>query len=221
VLADCLEAVRDRGPAPTDVSARVLAAHPREGYDDAAAWEEDAKVIAAQVAYGLTHLAPGSSIVGVEAFHRWRYAGDALTPSFTLGARADLILMAVDAAGRPYLEVIDWKSGKGRGVDLLQEVALRIVTRHAFGNEAEYIVNTTVFVEQRWSYAIVRDDATCRQSWRAIKGSVLAIETERVFPPRSSNRCLFCPFFGNGCILDRPVADGEDTTAAWLEGDTD
>lgn len=77
--------------------------------------------------------------------------------------------------GHPYLEVIDWKSGGGRGVNLLQQVALRIVTRYAFGHEAEYIVNTSAFVEQRRSHAIVRDDATCRQTWRTIKGLVTAI----------------------------------------------
>lgn len=217
VLAECLEAARDRGVLPADLANRVREAHPRQGYADTQAWEADAAAITAQVAYGLRHLTAGVRIVDVEVFHRWTFPGDALTPSFILGARADLILAGVDAAGRHYLDVIEWKSGAGRGVDLLQEVALRIVTRHAFGSEPDYIINTTIFVEQERSYAIVRDDATCRDVWRQVKGIVGAIERDRLFPPRPNARCPYCPYFGNGCLLDRPGLGGEDPTVTWLE----
>ncbi len=155
----------------------------------------------------------------MEVFHRWTFPGDALTPSFILGARADLILAGVDAEGQHYLDVIDWKSGVGRGVDLLQEVALRIVTRHAFGSEPDYIINTTIFVEQERSYAVVRDDATCRDVWRQIKGLVGAIERDRLFPPQPNARCPYCPYFGNGYLLDQPEAAGMDKTARWLEAE--
>jgi len=217
VLAECLETARDRGVLPTDLANRVQEAHPRQGYADTPTWEADAATITAQVTYGLSHLTPGVRIIGVEVFHRWTFLGDALTPSFILSARADLILAGVDAEGQHYLEVIDWKSGAGRGVDLLQEVALRIVTRHALGREAEYIINTTIFVEQERSYAIVRDDVTCRDVWRQIKGIVGAIERDRIFPPLPNARCPYCPYFGNGCLLDRPQPAGADETAAWLE----
>ncbi len=219
VLAECLEAARDRGVLPSDLANRVQEAHPRQGYADILAWDADAVAITAQVAYGLRHLTAGVRIVDVEVFHRWTFPGDALTPSFILGARADLILAGVDAEGQHYLDVIDWKSGAGRGVDLLQEVALRIVTRHAFGSEPDYIINTTIFVEQERSYAIVRDDATCRGVWRQIKGIVGAIERDRLFPPRPNARCPYCPYFGNGCLLDQPQATGTDQTATWLEGE--
>ena len=221
VLAECLEAARDKGAVPTDLAARVLDAHPQQGYADTAAWEADAAAITAQVAYGLSHLTPGVRIAGVEVFHRWTFPGDALTPSFILGARADLVLAGVDADGRHYLEVIDWKSGAGRGIDLIQEAALRIVTHHAFGREADYIINTTIFVEQERNYAFGRDDATCRDVWHQIKGIVGAIERDRLFPPRPNARCPYCPYFGNGCLLDQPQATGTDETVEWLEGEED
>lgn len=219
ILAACLETLRDTGTVPSDLTARVLDTHPREGYADTGAWEADAAAIADQVAYGLGHVSPGVRIVGVEAFHRWGYPGDALTLAFILGARADLVLAGVDADGRPYLDVIDWKSGAGRGVDLLQEVALRIVTRHAFGRAADYIINTTVFVEQRRSHTIVRDDATCRDVWCQSKGIVWAIERDPIFPPQPNARCPYCPYFGNGCLLDQPEAAGTDETARWREAE--
>lgn len=219
VLAACLETVRDTGVVPSDLAARVLEVHPREGYADTGTWEADTAAIAAQVAYGLGQLPPSTRIVGVETFHRWTFVADALTPSFILGARADLVLAGVDADGHPYLDVIDWKSGTGRGVDLLQEVALRIVTRHAFGHAVDYIINTTVFVEQRRSHAVVRDDATCRDIWRRIKGIVGAIERDRLFPPQPNARCPYCPYFGNGCLLDRPQPTGADETARWREAE--
>ncbi len=216
VLADCLEAVRRGAPRPDDLAARAAAALPAGDYPDERAWREDAAAVARQAAHGLAHLTPGLRVLAVEAFHRWTYGGDALTPAFTLGARADAILAGTDADGRAYLEVVDWKTGAGRGVDLLQEVALRIVTRHALGDAYAYIINTTVFVAHGTSSAIVREDAICRDVFREIKGLVTAIARDRLFPPRPSERCPFCPYFGDGCILDRPIAPGEDATAAWL-----
>jgi hypothetical protein len=216
VLADCLERVRRGDPRPDDLAARAAAALPHDGYPDRRAWAEDAAAVARQATHGLTHLPPGMRVLAVEAFHRWTYRGDALTPAFTLGARADAILAGTDADGRAYLEVVDWKTGAGRGVDLLQEVALRIVARHALGDAYAYIVNTTVFVAHGARSAVVREDAICRDVFREIKGLVTAIARDRLFPPRPSERCPFCPYFGDGCILDQPSPPGEDTTAAWL-----
>ena len=217
VLAGCLEAARRGDPRPDDLAARAAAALPAGDYPDERAWREDAAGVARQAAHGLTRLTPGMRVLAVEAFHRWTYKGDALTPAFTLGARADAILAGTDADGRAYLEVVDWKTGAGRGVDLLQEVALRIVTRHALGGDYAYIVNTTVFVAHGACSAVVREDAICRDVFREIKGLVTAIARDRLFPPRPSERCPFCPYFGDGCILDRSHAPGEDATAAWLD----
>ena len=217
VLANCLEAARRGDPRPDDLAARAAAALPVDGYPDERAWREDAAAVARQAAHGLAHLTPGLRVLAVEAFHRWTYGGDALTPAFTLGARADAILAGTDADGRDYLEVVDWKTGAGRGVDLLQEVALRIVARHALGDAYAYIVNTTVFVAHGATHAIVRDDETCRRTWREVKGLVTAIARDRLFPPHPSGGCPYCPYFGDGCILDRPIAPKDDMVAIWLD----
>ena len=80
-----------------------------------------------------------------------------------------------------------------------------------------YLVSTTVFLVDGIASAVVRDDVTCGQIWREIKGLVTAAAADRLFAPSPSNRCQWCAYFGNGCILDRPGAAGDGETAMWLE----
>ena len=152
------------------------------------------------------------------AFLRYPYRGDATTPPFVLGASADLILEGVDDDGARFLEVIDWKAGAGRGLDLLQELALRVVARHTYrdSHPHAYIVSTTAFLAEDAAWSIVRDDDACRRTWADLKATVAAIEGEGSWAPEPGTRCLFCPYFRDGCALDR--AGGEDETADWLDG---
>lgn len=70
-----------------------------------------------------------------------------------------------------------------------------------------YIVGTTAFLAE---------DAACRRTWADLKATVAAIEAEVSWAPESGTRCLFCPYFRDGCALDRP--GGEEMTADWLDG---
>jgi hypothetical protein len=217
-LAACADAVRRGRELPTDLAGRVAAALPRECFPDERAWRAETTAALSQIAAGAGYLPGDARILGVEAFHRFPYGGDALTPPFVLGAIADLIVAARDADGVAYLNVIDWKTGGRKAVDLLQEVCLRIAARHAFrAGDYGYLVSTTVFLVDGTASAVVRDDVTCRQIWREIKGLVTAAAADRLFAPSPSNRCQWCAYFGNGCILDRPGAAGDGETAMWLE----
>jgi len=202
------------------LAGRVAAALPRERFPDERAWRAETTVALAQIAAGAGYLPGDARILGVEAFHRFPYGGDALTPPFVLGAIADLIVAGRDEDGVAYLNVVDWKTGARKAVDLLQEVSLRIAARHAFrAGDYGYLVSTTVFLVDGTASAVVRDDLTCRQVWREIKGLVTAAASDRLFAPLPSNRCQWCPYFGSGCILDRPGAPGDDETARWLDAE--
>jgi len=218
VLAQCAAALRAGRPVPDGLAARVERALPHDGYPALAAWEEDAGIVLAQVGAGIAYLRRGDRILAIEQFYRWTYPGDALTPRFTLGAIADLVTANVDDEGHEYVTVTDWKSSTRKSIDLLQEVALRIVVRHALGARYRYLVSTTAHLgDGSWS-AIVRDTAACREVWREVKGLVTATESDRLWVANPSGRCNWCQFFGNGCVLDRPLSTDEDDTMRWLEG---
>ncbi len=207
-----------RGEAtPGNLAARVAAALPRDGYPDERARTEDAAAVLAQVEVGLRHLTAGRRVLAVEAFLRYPYRGDAACPPFVLGASADAILEGVDDRGERFLEVVDWKTGRGRGVDLVQELALRIVAKHTYGEGGyAYIVSTTAFLAEDATWSIVRDDASCRRSWGEMKATVAAIEAEERWVPQASTRCLWCPYFQNGCALDQTDEGGD--IGNWLDG---
>lgn len=189
VLEACGHALRRGEEPPGNLEARVAAALPRDGYPDERAWTEDAAAALAQVAVGVRHLTAGRRVLAVEAFLRYPYRGDGATPPFVLGATADVILEGVDDRDERFLEVIDWKTGRGRGVDLLQELALRIVAKHTYRGYA-YIVSTTAFLAEDATWSIVRDDVSCRRIWGEMKATVAAIEAEERWEPRASTRCL-------------------------------
>lgn len=216
VLEACGHALRRGETPPGDLEARVTVALSRDGYPDERAWAEDATVVLAQAEVGLRHLATGRRVLAVEAFLRYPYRGDAATPPFVLGATADVILEGIDDRDERFLEVIDWKTGRGRGVDLLQELALRIVAKHTYRGYA-YIVSTTAFLAEDATWSIVRDDVSCRRIWGEMKATVAAIEAEERWEPRASTRCLWCPYFQNGCALDR--MEGAADIGNWLDGD--
>lgn len=195
---------------------RATAALPRDGYPDERAWAEDVAAVLAQVEVGLRHLATGRRVLAVEAFLRYPYRGDAATPPFVLGATADVILEGVDDRDERFLEVIDWKTGRGRGVDLVQELALRIVAKHTYKGYA-YIVSTTAFLAEDATWSIVRDDVSCRRIWGELKATVAAIEREERWEPQPGTKCLWCPYFQNGCALDR--TEGAGDIGHWLNGD--
>ncbi len=216
VLEACGHALRRGETPPGDLKARAMVALPRDGYPDERAWAEDVAAVLAQAEVGLRHLATGRRVLAVEAFLRYPYRGDAATPPFVLGATADVILEGVDDCDERFLEVIDWKTGRGRGVDLIQELALRIVAKHTYKGYA-YIVSTTAFLAEDATWSIVRDDVSCRRIWGEMKATVAAIEAEERWEPLASTRCLWCPYFRNGCALDR--TKGAVDIENWLDGD--
>lgn len=78
-----------------------------------------------------------------------------------------------------------------------------------------YIVSTTAFLAEDDAWPIVRDNNACRRTWAELKATVAAIEAEAAWPPEPGTRCLFCPYFRDGCALDR--LGGEAGTADWLD----
>ncbi len=108
-LAARANAIRRGRDAPQDAVERLAAALPRERFPDERAWRAETAAAEAQIAAATAHLHGDARILGVEAFHRFPYGGDALTPPFVLGAIADLIVAERDEDGVAYLNVIDWK----------------------------------------------------------------------------------------------------------------
>jgi len=218
VLAVCAAARQDGRPLPGNLADQIARALPHDGYPDTRAWEEDVAIATTQADAGLAYLRQAGTILAVERFHRWTYRGDADCPPFVLGAVADLVTAGVDDEGRAFATITDYKTARRKTLDLIQEVALRIVVRAALGERYAYLVSTTVhLVDGTWS-SIVRDDATCRAIWRtAIKGTAAALQRDATWAPVADIHCGWCPFAGNGCALDQPGNGGEGT-ARWLEG---
>ncbi len=220
ILAGCAHQYQRQGTLPIDWPTRLATCLPRAAYPDEATWWGDLAAARAQVAVGLATLAPGLEVVAVERFWRWTWPGSGSAAPFTLGAKVDLVLAGTDDRGDRYLDIVDYATGQGRRIDRIQELVERLVVKANLGGEYAYVVSTTAWLATAASWSAVRDQEECRTTWREIRGLAHAIATDPVMAPTPSALCAFCDYYGNGCILDRPVAEGgADPTglADWLD----
>ncbi len=204
-----------QGTVPVNLRERLQDLLPQSKYPGERAWRDEAAGAADLVKYGLGLLDGESRVLCTESFLRYTYKGDTTCPAFALGAKVDLVLACDNGDGSEHLVVIDYKTGKVE-IDTLQELALRIVVQHTFGRHFTHIISSTPFLAERTTRSIVLSDVECHRTWRKIKETVAAIESNTKWQPVPSALCQWCPYFGNGCSLDGESAS--DDLGLWLGG---
>jgi hypothetical protein len=171
--------------------------------------------ILAWVRYALSYIDPNAIVLGTELFLKRDYPGDDEIAAFPVGAVLDLVLLRSDEGG-PFLEVVDYKSGRTGWENPLAPVIARfvlkrLVTQHLSGDGFGRVVYTELYLAERAPRQVELDLPICLERWEEVKHLVTAIRAETVFPPSPSPMCQFCPYNGAGCLAgeDEEPDDGE------------
>jgi RecB family exonuclease len=213
VLAGVLEVYRRTGGLPIDLRERVERELPRLQYLVDAAWQTDVEQVVGWVKWALGSLDETAKVLLVERWLEYLYPGNGDCPPFRLRHRIDLGLQHADGT----IEHLDWKTGTRTEVDALQNVAARIVFRHAFPDRSR-VLSSTAFLTS----AVMQTDELTREQvkaeWDRLKRLVADVRTERDWLPFSNALCPWCPYYQRGCALYRSPDGGSDTTTIWLEG---
>jgi hypothetical protein len=154
-----------------------------------------------------------NAILGAELSLKRTFPGDDNYDPFIAGARIDLVLLRTDKDGTPFIELVDWKTGRRGWANpfapvISRYVATPLIHRHLPAGTNGTVVWTEFFVAERNATHTALTLPRCLEAWEQVKVLVDEIDSETVFPPAPSPQtCRFCPFAGNGCDAAMPEAD--------------
>ena len=212
------------GPAvPCDLLARAEAALPRAPYPSDQAWRLDILAVAEDVKFGVAYLDGDARVVAAEATLFAPRPHERDCPPFALAAKVDLVLLRRDGAGRPYLDVVDHKSGRSLRPDPIEEIAARVVAKQnakRLGVAFDYIQSTTLHLGARAARSDVLNGEECGRRWAEVKRAVAAILGGADWAPSPSPLCEWCPYFNNGCSVT-PEGGEVEGLEEWLDGAAD
>lgn len=163
----------------------------------------NAREIAHWVGRGLRYLDRTAAFMRIErGNHReWR-RGPSGAP-LTIVTRPDLVLRRIDRQGEPFIEFIDYKTGRQR-----TDAIAPVVMRYAFTEYFKSLVPDTQSLRMQFTWLwldsgeIDITDLTLEYSmaaWGEVTRNIERLLTERVWPAQPSNGCNYCPYNGNAC----------------------
>lgn len=132
----------------------------------------------------------------------WGPAGARLT----LATRPDLVLLRTDDTGEPYIDVIDYKTGR-QGADTPDDL-VPVFMRYALTEFLKTVVEDTQAIRMQFTWlwletgeAEVTDlslDASLA-AWASLTDNVARLMAEREWPAQPSGGCHYCPYNGDAC----------------------
>lgn len=189
---------------PLDLEGLVRGRLPLELYRSESIRQADVAEVTAWLKSAYSYLGPSDEVLGVEQFLRRRYPGDEFCEPFEAAALVDLVLLRGAPDGEPYVELIDWKTGRSGWEDPLAPVMARFVAKPLIarglpGARNPRVVFTWNYLAEQDRVSLELDLGTCAERWEEVKRSVSEIHSEERWEPSPSPLCGFCPFNGNGC----------------------
>lgn len=123
-----------------------------------------------------------------------------------VGAKADIVVRREDALG-PYIEIIDYKTGRNREflshTPILSRIALRDVVKHELpGSRFPRSIFTYLWLESGEIQQIDLDEAFLLEQWDEVSRHLEDLLTEQIWPTSPSHRCRWCPYYKKACTPD-------------------
>lgn len=122
--------------------------------------------------------------------------------------RPDLVQWTADAEG-PFLEILDYKTGKQRPEEIVPVVARFVINafleregHRGWDVPARF---TWVWLDHGESRSVELDAAACTDPWRMVSELTERLFAETEWSPRPSGLCTWCPFYRVAC--DGPDAN--------------
>jgi PD-(D/E)XK nuclease superfamily protein len=201
--------VRLRHGRSAGINARAIAERclPRQHYAHPAQREADIEDVLAWSRGAWRYLAGAkATILAAEQRHTWAWARQ---DPLVFGAKADLVRLRRDAGG-DYVEVLDYKTGKGQPYPylppLLTRLALSNLLRHRLAHQAQpRVVFTYLWLQSGEIESIEVDRGWLNEHWATVNTHIDALLREEQWPLRPSHLCFFCPYYQTLC---HPNLDG-------------
>lgn len=198
---------RRQAPPPTETYRQwVETLLPEREYDDPQVRAADIDDILLWGAVGEAYINDGETqVLIVEHYDPRRWDDPGELGSVMLGAKADLVVRRHDADG-PYLEIIDYKTGRNRDhtefTPLLSCIALKRRIDAALRGQAEprvvfsYLWLRDGEVDRRW-----QTRAEMLHRWGDLRPILMRMVHEEAWPMRPNPRiCTSCPYLNRECF---------------------
>ncbi len=149
-----------------------------------------------------------ADIICVERQFDRRVSASEESPSFVLRAKIDLLLDRPDGS----LEIVDWKTSANGRVDLMQNVATRILVGKHDAYRGRKVHNTVVFLPTGTVHSELISREVIVEIGAEIKRLAKEIADDAVWEPIANPLCDYCPFI-NSCSLYAEHSEVDD----WLD----
>lgn len=210
--ATCLKNATD--PLPQD---RILdIAHhrlPRNEFPSEQAWTDQAHKLAGWVEFGKKWLLaqPAPTFLRIEQ--------NAVRPirlwpnvdNYTLMSRADAVLLQHDPTGAPFINIVDYKTGKIRE-EIPPPIIMRfdlkeLIHEHLGDTQTARVLFTYIWLNERQTSRIDLSAEYCESHWTEITDAARALATEQTWPATPSILCNYCPYYQNICKEEIPPSE--------------
>jgi putative RecB family exonuclease len=207
VLGAAFHSFSVRRSFPIDIEERVASALDRGPYPDDASWSEDVARSVKAVKSGLRWFDGNANVLDIERELNHFVPQSTDHPAFNLRAKVDLLLER--ATGE--VEIVDFKTGRGTSIDVIQNTIYRIVVAKAL--RTTKVRNTVVHLESGVVYSEIIGREALVEAAEEIKRRIRLIDAETEWAPQLNPLCDFCPFAHRCPIFAGDGADPND----WLD----
>lgn len=208
VLAQAFTKFQNERAFPVNLRDRVGARLPRQSYEDSRHWEEDVELVVEWVHSALNWFDGSADILCVERQFDRRVNESEESPSFVLRAKTDLLLERPDGN----LEIVDWKTSSNGRIDMMQNVATRILVGKQDVYRGRKVHNTVVFLPTSDVHSEMIGREVIIEIGAEIKRLAREIATDSEWEPVANPLCDYCPFI-NTCSLYAANGEVDD----WLD----
>jgi hypothetical protein len=221
VLYDVALEYMEHETIPSDIPEQAAVALKRAPYSSPEEWCRDLEIVIRDIEFGLGQFDDKARVLAAERKYFREFPETSEDPFFVLEAKVDLVLHRVYDDGLLFLDVVDFKSGKGTSYPIQEYVCQTVVERHAprYRVPFNYVRNTTVRTSQGEIVSTVIDGDEHDYLSAHVKNLVKAIYKdyeESNWRPVESGRCRWCPYCEDGCSL-APSLEGANQPLGMLD----
>ena len=154
------------------------------------------------VRYGLHQIDRSAEFLVIERYEIEKWVIDA-NETYSFGARPDVIMLRHDEQGEPFIEFIDYKTGKpyeDEITPLLTRAVFRKQISHRLGDLIGIrMVFTWSWLDQADTRSVEIDRDYYEYQWPRVSTELKRLIHEREWIAQPSFLCNYCPFQGNHC----------------------
>ena len=198
--------IRRNRPIPDYIRKRAETLLPASEYAFEALRRHDVEDVLAWSRFALRYLRrQPTRVLLIEHYKPQKLLGERFN-QVQVGAKADIVVRREDQHG-PYIEIIDYKTGRNREflihTPILSRIALRdIIKTQLPGSRFPRSIFTYLWLASGEIDQIVLDEEYLLHQWEEVGSQLDALLAEEIWPPQPSPRCRWCPYYRHACTPD-------------------